>query len=91
MIRTKSQWIMIVGADTLADHAAALDALAPSEQVARLPDLLDGLARELNRDNATAVETAEQLHKTIGILRAELHGLRRQARDPDRGRGHGHR
>lgn len=83
--RLRASPVLLVqqAADTLADHAAALDALAPSEQVARLPDLLDDLARELNRDNATALETADQLQKTLGRLRAGLHGLRRKTLSED--------
>jgi len=83
--RLRASPVLLVqqAADTLADHAAALDALAPSEQVARLPDLLDDLARELNRDNATALETADQLQKTLGKLRAGLSGLRRRTTRSD--------
>jgi hypothetical protein len=79
--RLRASPVLLVqhAADTLADHAAALDALAPSGQVARLPELLDDLARELGRENATAVEAAEQLHKTLGRLRSGLNGLRRKA------------
>lgn len=83
--RLRASPVLLVqqAADTLADHAAALDALAPSEQVAQLPDLLEDLARELNRENATALETADQLQKTLGRLRAGLHGLRRRTRSEE--------